>query len=43
MEADWKTNPQAIEIYSEEVDSKTVLSLKLAAGGGQAIKFTPTN
>ena len=41
--ANWETNPQAIEIYSEEVDSKTVLNLKLAAGGGQAIKFTPIN
>ncbi|SFS62739.1 glycoside hydrolase family 97 protein [Lutibacter maritimus] len=41
--ANWKTNPQAIEIYSEEVDSKTVLNLKLAAGGGQAIKFSPIN
>ena len=42
-DADWKTNPQAIKIYSEEVDSKTVLKLKLAAGGGQAIKFSPIN
>lgn len=42
-DADWKTNPQAVEIYSEEVDSKTVLNLKLAAGGGQAIKFSPIN
>jgi alpha-glucosidase len=41
--ANWETNPQAIEIYSEEVDSKTVLNLKLAAGGGQAIKFSPIN
>lgn len=42
-DADWKTNPQAIDIYSIEVDSKTVLNLKLAAGGGQAIKFIPIN
>ncbi|MEX1383119.1 glycoside hydrolase family 97 catalytic domain-containing protein, partial [Lutibacter sp.] len=42
-DADWKTNPQTIKIYSEEVDSKTVLKLKLAAGGGQAIKFSPIN
>ena len=41
--ADWKTNPQAIKIFSEEVNSKTILKLKLAAGGGQAIKFTPIN
>jgi alpha-glucosidase len=43
MDADWKTNPQAIEIYSEIVDAQTVLNLKLAAGGGQAIKFSPIN
>ncbi len=43
MDADWKTNPQAIEIYSEEVDANSILNLKLAAGGGQAIKFTPIN
>ena len=42
-DADWKTNPQPIEIYSKEVDSNTLLNLKLAAGGGQAIKFSPIN
>ncbi len=39
--ADWKTNPEEIEIYTIEVDSNTTLNLKLAPGGGQAIKFTP--
>ena len=41
--ADWKINPQEIKISSIEVDSKTILNLKLAPGGGQAIKFTPIN
>ncbi|WP_372793471.1 glycoside hydrolase family 97 protein [Lutibacter sp.] len=41
--ADWKINPQEIKISSIEVDSKTILNLKLAPGGGQAIKFTPLN
>ena len=41
--ADWKTNPQAIEINRIKVTSKTVLLLKLAPGGGQAIKFSPLN
>ncbi len=41
--ADWKTNPQEIKIFSKEVDSKTVLKIKLAPGGGQAIKFTLIN
>jgi alpha-glucosidase len=41
--ADWKTNPQEIKIFSKEVDSKTILHIKLAPGGGQAIKLTPIN
>ncbi|WP_298264338.1 glycoside hydrolase family 97 protein [uncultured Lutibacter sp.] len=41
QKANWKTNPQAIEIKQKEVTSKTVLTLKLAPGGGQAIKFSP--
>ncbi|MFI1772037.1 glycoside hydrolase family 97 protein [Thalassobellus citreus] len=39
--ADWKTNPQDIAITQQTVNFKTVLDLKLAAGGGQAIRFTP--
>lgn len=42
-DADWKTNPQEIEIYKKEVNSKSSLTIKLASGGGQAIKFTPIN
>jgi len=41
QKANWKTNPQAIEIKQKEVTSKTILNLKLAPGGGQAIKFSP--
>lgn len=41
--ADWKINPQEMKIFSKEVDSKTILLIKLAPGGGQAIKFTPIN
>ncbi|WP_244828400.1 glycoside hydrolase family 97 protein [Carboxylicivirga sediminis] len=38
-DGDWKTNPQGYSIVEEEVSSETVLRLKLAAGGGQAIRF----
>jgi len=41
QKANWKTNPQAIEIKQKEVTLKTILNLKLAPGGGQAIKFSP--
>ncbi len=41
--ADWDTNPYAVTIFEQEVTSATVLSLKLAPGGGQAIRFTPTD
>lgn len=39
----WKTNPQAISTLTNEVDSSTIPQLKLASGGGQAIRFTPKN
>ncbi len=39
--ADWKTNPLEIEITSQIVDSNTEMELKLAPGGGQAIRFSP--
>lgn len=41
LDADWKTNPQAIEILTKIVSSKNAMVLKLAPGGGQAIRFTP--
>ncbi len=34
-------NPEAFEIEEQEVNSKTILELKLAAGGGCAISFIP--
>ncbi len=40
-DADWETNPTAIEISDQEVDSATKLKIELAKGGGQAIRFVP--
>lgn len=40
-DADWKSNPLAIDITQFLVDSNTKLELKLAPGGGQAIRFRP--
>ncbi len=37
--ADWQSNPYAIEIAEELVTSTTTLPLRLAPGGGQAIRF----
>ncbi len=37
--ADWKTAPQDILIEEREVTSADVLTLRLAPGGGQAIRF----
>ncbi|MFT4254582.1 MAG: glycoside hydrolase family 97 C-terminal domain-containing protein, partial [Caulobacter sp.] len=37
--ADWKTAPQDIVIETREVTAADVLTLKLAPGGGQAIRF----
>jgi alpha-glucosidase len=39
--ADWKNNPYSIEITKLKVNSNTILNVKLAPGGGTAIKFTP--
>ena len=39
--ANYKTNPYPVTISKQKVNSKTILDLKLAAGGGTAIKFTP--
>ena len=39
--ADWQTNPEAYTIEQRNVDSNTVLTLRLAPGGGQAIRFSP--
>jgi alpha-glucosidase len=37
--ADWKTNPYPVAVERRTVDAFTVLKLKLAPGGGQAIRF----
>lgn len=37
--ADWRDNPEAIEIVSQTVSRDTVLSLDLKPGGGTAIRF----
>ena len=39
--ANYKTNPYPVTISKQKVNNKTVLNLKLAAGGGTAIKFSP--
>jgi alpha-glucosidase len=39
LKADWKTNPYDTEITSALVDQGTTLELRLAPGGGQAIRF----
>ena len=38
-DADWEQNPLAIDIYEMLVDSRTVLELRLAPGGGQVVRF----
>jgi alpha-glucosidase len=40
-DADWRANPLAIEIAHAIVDNATVLDIRLAPGGGQAIRFRP--
>ena len=42
-DADWDTNPYAIEISRFLVDANTMLNLKLASGGGTAIRFYPAS
>jgi alpha-glucosidase len=39
--ADWESNPLAIDIDEALVDRDTTLELRLAPGGGQAIRFRP--
>lgn len=40
-DADWETNPLAINISQALVDRTTLLDLELAAGGGQAVRIRP--
>jgi hypothetical protein len=42
-EADWKTKPEAYRITRRKVNSKTVLKIKLASGGGCALSIKPIN
>ena len=42
-DADVTTNPTSIEIKKEEVNAKSTLSIKLAKGGGAAIRFSEVN
>lgn len=42
-DAHWKDNPEVYLIERFIVDSKTVLNLQLAAGGGTAISFGPAS
>ncbi len=39
----WKENPMVYEIKKGIINHKSILSLKLAAGGGAAISITPAN
>ncbi|GEP51265.1 alpha-glucosidase [Flavobacterium noncentrifugens] len=41
--ADYKTNPYPVTITKQTVTSASVLNLKLAPGGGTAVKFTLNN
>ena len=41
LNADWEKNPYDFEIVEELVDSHGEISLRLAPGGGQAIRFRP--
>jgi alpha-glucosidase len=42
-DSDWKTNPYPIQLLKQEVSYGDTLTLKLASGGGQAIRFTTTD
>ncbi|MBE9507610.1 MAG: glycoside hydrolase family 97 protein [Chloroflexi bacterium] len=41
-DADWESNPLSIDIYEVLVDTNTTLRLRLAPGGGQAIRIRPS-
>jgi alpha-glucosidase len=38
-DADWKTNPLPVDIFEEMVTHKDTLQIKMAPGGGEAIRF----
>jgi alpha-glucosidase len=41
VDADWLTNPLPVDISEREVSAGTVLTVRLAPGGGQAIRIRP--
>lgn len=41
MYANWEDNPYDLEIVTKEVNSQTILPIRLATSGGQAIRFRP--
>ena len=41
--ADWHDNPYDYAIDTREVDSTTALDLRLAPGGGAAVKLLPSD
>lgn len=41
MQADWQERPLDMAITKAVVDSTTVMALRLAPGGGQAVRFRP--
>ena len=42
-DAHWETSPYDYVIEEQDLDSEQTLELRLAAGGGAAIRFTPTS
>ncbi len=40
-DADWESNPSAVEVYQALVTRDTLFRLRLAPGGGQAVRFHP--
>ena len=42
-DAAWETNPLPVEIKKLDVTAKTTLTLRLATGGGAAIRFYAVN
>lgn len=40
-DAHWQSNPESYKITKQIVDANSVLTLKLAAGGGSAVSFIP--
>ncbi len=41
QDASMELKPLSIDIHNKQVNSKTIFKIKLAAGGGQAIRFHP--